>query len=171
MDTDLYDDLEKPDAISITAYGVWHNGGNSYTIAGGYSDTGDPGGNGLDHGYLVDWDSVTKVASNWTDYNYKNLSDSDYITHFEGITSDGSGGYNLVADSALSSFSDNFILAAFINVKRISGLGSAFGKAIWTDLVSPYSRVMSGNTVYLRNALGIYISEGITSSYVATLPD
>ena len=44
-----YFDIIKPGAVSITAYGVWHNGGNSYTICGGYSDLNLLG---LDIGYI-----------------------------------------------------------------------------------------------------------------------
>jgi hypothetical protein len=29
-------------AKTLTAYGIWHNGGRSYTIAGGYSDPNPP---------------------------------------------------------------------------------------------------------------------------------
>ena len=29
-----YTNLTKPGAVSITAYGIWYNGGSSYTIAG-----------------------------------------------------------------------------------------------------------------------------------------
>src|SRR5262249_45749114 len=38
-----------PGAPSTTAYGIWYNGGSSYTIDGGY-------GSGTDvHGYMVDY--------------------------------------------------------------------------------------------------------------------
>src|SRR6185436_5138971 len=33
-----YYDIIKPGAQSITAYGIWYNGGESYTICGGYTE-------------------------------------------------------------------------------------------------------------------------------------
>src|SRR5436305_14756218 len=61
-------ELIKP-SVSITAYGIWYNGGTGYTIAGGHSD-GNP--NGIDHGYLANWDSATQQASDWTRYDFDN---------------------------------------------------------------------------------------------------
>ena len=36
-------DIVYPGSTSTTAYGIWYNGGTSYTIAGGYSMLGSPG--------------------------------------------------------------------------------------------------------------------------------
>src|SRR4029079_2371190 len=34
-------DIVYPGSTSTTAYGIWHNGGTSYTICGGYTVLGD----------------------------------------------------------------------------------------------------------------------------------
>src|SRR5207249_4800037 len=70
-------------AKTLTAYGIWYNGGTSYTIAGGYSD---PGSTGLDqHSYLVHWDSATQTARDWTSYDFRNGHTRVLISHFDGI--------------------------------------------------------------------------------------
>lgn len=157
--------ITKPKAKSITAYGVWHNGGTSYTIAGGYSDADLKG---ISTGYLVDWDSSTHEFSNWTRFNYKNQPVESVISHFEGITTDGHGGYNLSADAA-DAKTLTTIHATFVHVSR-SVVGS-FGVATWTDLVYPDSSLMSANTVYQNNVLGVYSTSGSSAinSYIATV--
>src|SRR5262249_20622373 len=81
-----------PQWISITAYGIWYNGGTSYTIAGGYSETNS---GGIDHGYLVNWDSATQTASGWTKYDFENGQINVQVSHFDGITTDNQGGFYL----------------------------------------------------------------------------
>lgn len=163
--TKQYFDLTKIGAKSITAYGIWYNGGTSYTIAGGYSDLVQ----GLTNGYLVDWDSVTNTATNWTTFNYLNEPLNSIISHFEGITSDGSGGYNLVSDVGSATTITNGTGVAFVNVPRNSN--GTFGTASWTNIAYPNASFMSGNTVYQKNVLGVYKLNGGTSvySYLATI--
>jgi len=166
--TNTYFELSKPNAVSITAYGIWYNGNTIYTIAGGYSDVDHEG---LDIAYLVDWDTKFNTASNWTSYTYNNQP--SVLTHFEGITTDGEGGYNLVADwGALDENGDPIGAAgaAFVNVPRTDTNG--FGTATWTDFSYPGSSITSGNTVYTNHALGIYKTPGseIANGYVATFP-
>lgn len=164
-----YYEISKPrGTISITAYGIWHNGGNSYTIAGGYSNAN---AQGISNGYIVDWNSSTHVFSNWTTYNYKNQPLLSIISHFEGITTDGHGGYNLAADTGEISSLKNGTGAAFVHVTRIGAAGP-LGVAQWTDLNYPNSILMSANTVYQNNVLGVYLTSNSIStehSYVATV--
>src|SRR6185312_10051333 len=52
-----------PGSVSDTAYGIWHNGGTSYTICGGYSNlsvnnVGDQN-HPIGQAYLVDYDAAT----------------------------------------------------------------------------------------------------------------
>ncbi|RTL10655.1 MAG: hypothetical protein EKK54_10135 [Neisseriaceae bacterium] len=159
-----YTNLTKPGAVSITAYGIWYNGGTSYTIAGGYSDAN---ARGITTGYLVDWDSATNTASHWTSFNYLNQPVNSIVSHFEGITTDGNGGYNLAADVALAS---GVAGAAFVNVPR--NADGTFGTASWTNIAYPGASIISANTVYQNNILGVYIPTGSSSvySYLATLP-
>ena len=163
IESDTYSELVKPGAVSITAYGIWHNGGSSYTIAGGYTELGHS------TGYLVDWNSAARTASNWTSFKYKNAEQEPaLLSHFEGITSDGDGGYNLasdllVADTGLA------VQATFVHVPRTAS--GSFGEAMWTDLAYPDSTLTSANTVYQRIVLGIYqTGTGVSSGYVATVP-
>jgi hypothetical protein len=159
-----YINLVKPGAVSITAYGIWYNGGTSYTIAGGYSDAN---ARGITTGYLVDWDSATNTTSHWTSFNYLNEPANSIVSHFEGITTDGNGGYNLAADVALAS---GVAGAAFVNVPR--NADGTFGTASWTNIAYPGANVISANTVYQNNILGVYVPQGSTSvyPYLATLP-
>jgi hypothetical protein len=159
-----YINLTKPGAVSITAYGIWYNGESSYTIAGGYSDAN---ARGVTTGYLVDWDSATNTASHWTSFNYLNEPANSIVSHFEGITTDGNGGYNLAADVALAS---GMAGAAFVNVPR--NADETFGTASWTNIAYPGASVISANTVYQKNILGVYVpSENTTVyPYLETLP-
>lgn len=156
-----YVEIVKSGAVSLTAYGIWHNGGTSYTIAGGYSDVNN---DGLDIAYLVDYDSSTETFSNMTSFTYNNQA--SVVTHFEGITTDTNGGYNLVADSLIGTD----IVASFVNVPRSNS--GTFGTASWTPYDYPNSSLTSANTVYLNYALGIYQVEGSNAAhgYVTTIP-
>lgn len=163
IDRDVYTELVKEGALSLTAYGIWHNGGTSFTIAGGYTDVA------MAVAYLVDWDSATQRASNWTTYRFKNQSrPATLLTHFEGITSDGSGGYNLAADALLVQ-GGPVIGAALAHVRRTRS--GAFDKATWTTISYPDSTLTSANTVYQEDVLGIYQpgAGGISSGYVAVV--
>jgi hypothetical protein len=44
--------------IAETAYGVWHNGGTSYTIVGGYTEVSD-----IERAYILDYDSSTGIIT------------------------------------------------------------------------------------------------------------
>lgn len=144
-------------ALSVTIYGIWHNGGTSYTIAGGYSNLN---AQGLDIGYVADYDLATDTVSHWTDYSYNNLPIDSVVSHFEGITSDGRGGYNLAADvGAIGSLSYGY-QPTFVHITRD---GDGFSPlAVWTDVLYPGALLSSANTVYENNLLGVY-------SYVANL--
>ncbi len=166
--TKTYFTLSKQGAVSITAYGIWYNGGTSYTIAGGYSNLDIQG---LDIGYVADFDSSTNAITNWTSYSYNNLPIDSVVSHFEGITSDGKGGYNLAADvDAIGSLvSGN--QPAFVNISR---LGTGFSSvAKWTDIFYPGAKLASANTVFENNLLGVYSNtSGLdqVNSFVATVP-
>jgi hypothetical protein len=154
--TPAYHELIKPNALSITAYGIWWNGGSSYTIAGGFSDTSH-----VDVGYLVDWDSLSNTASNWHEYYYKNQPLTSIGAHFEGITSDGNGGYNAPSDWA--SVDHLSAGAAFVHIDTQYN-------ATWTDIVYPGADITSANTSYLNSIIGVYQNpnDSVTYGYVAT---
>jgi hypothetical protein len=159
----VFNDLVKPGALSITAYGIWYNGGTSYTITGGYSD---PAGSA---GYLVDWDSSTRTASNWTSFSDPNqVGTATLLTHFEGITTDGAGGYNLASDQ-VDADSGIVTAAAIANVPRTST--GTFGSGRWREIAYPKSTLTSANSVYQNAIIGIYqLGSDVSSGYVAIIP-
>lgn len=153
ISTKQYYDIVKNKAKSITAYGIWHNGGNHYTICGGYTNLNIK--SGVDSGYLVDWDNKEKKLFNWKSYSFNNNPLKAIITHFDGITSDGCGGYNLTGDwIGIKSHEEN--LAFFAHVKR-NKCNKSFEKARWLSISYPLmGSKTSGNTVYKNNVLGVY---------------
>jgi hypothetical protein len=159
-------ELKRPviPSVSITAYGIWYNGGTSYTIAGGYSDANPLG---IDHGYLAHWDSVTQQASDWTSYDFDNGPHTHVeVSHFDGITTDNQGGFYLTGEWA----GDQQQLGGFFaHVRRVPH--SAFGDARWRDIEYPSSVITTGNTVFENNVFGIYFVnlDSPFSGYVATV--
>jgi len=159
-------------AKTLTAYGIWYNGGTSYTIAGGYSD---PGSTGLDqHSYLVHWDSATQTATDWTSYDFHTDHTRVLISHFDGITTDNQGGFYLTGTWEGEANVGGF----FAHVPRMPH--RPFGDAVWKDIEYPSSRrahvnITTGNTVFENNVLGIFTSipnpgPGVLQGYVATVP-
>ncbi len=94
-------DVVYPGSKSDTAYGIWYNGGTSYTICGGYSlnpvnnftNQNQP----IGQAFLVDYDSATGKFSHWASFSYP--FGNNFVTHFEGISSTENGVYTLNADS------------------------------------------------------------------------
>lgn len=142
-------------AYTTTLYGIWHNGGSSYTLAGGCSFDGPEN---LSQGFLVDWDSETKETSNWKMYQYLDKDLKTLITHFEGITADGNGGYNLPSDSVdfdLRNETPLQVSAAMVNIKREED--GTFSDATWIPISYPMTgAITSANTAYKNNILGVY---------------
>jgi hypothetical protein len=165
--TNTYYSFNKPGgSASITLYGVWYNGGTSYTLTGGYSTVAE---SGINIGFIADWDSTKpNEVANFTTLNYNNLPASEMGTHFEGITSDDNGGYNLAADWNAPGQKTTPALA---HVAR--NADGTFATATWTPFnYYPGSTWTSANTVYKNYILGLYQSGNPTvdSGYVATIP-
>jgi len=159
--------------LTITAYGIWYNGGTSYTIAGGYSD---PDFSGLDqHSYLVNWDTATQppTLSGWTKYDFENGHTRVEISHFDGITTDNQGGYYLTGTWEGEGRFGGF----FAHVRPMPH--RAFGDAHWREIFYPsfpmhHVDVTTGNTVFENNVLGIFTSvpepsPGQLQGYLATV--
>lgn len=151
--TGEYFDVRKDGAFSITAYGVWHNGKQSYTICGGYTNLDHT--SGVDTGYVVDWDNKNRKFSNWRVYNYGNDPVKALITHFDGITSDGKGGYNLTGDW-IGADNGSPGLGFIANVRRRPN--GKFKKARWNSIAYPNELVTSGNSVSMYIVIGVYTS-------------
>ncbi len=159
-------EITKAGAVSITAYGIWYNSPGQYTIAGGYFSPPVGTAKPVEHAYLVNYASATRTLSGWRSYDYGNRTSGDLITHFDGITPDGNGGFNLTGDrvgvGALTR-GEGF----FANVGRTSS--GAFKAATWKPVKYPSSVVTSGNSVYQQSVIGIYVMSGSTvvSPYIA----
>lgn len=123
-------DLNPPGSLSVTAYGIWHNGDNtstSYTIAGGYSNLSSTG---IDAGYLVGYDSATHAFSHFTTLEFDNQPLTALISHFDGITGTADG-YNLTGDFIRGETEGAF----FAHVaRRVNG---SFAEAHWTKVAYP----------------------------------
>jgi hypothetical protein len=148
--------------MSVTAYGIWQNGGSgstSYTIAGGYSDLNSFG---LDAGYLLDYDTSTGFGA-LRSFNFDNAPISSLVPHFDCITGTADG-YNLTGDYVQGASKGAF----FASVGRLGDGG--FGAAHWQPVAFPGADVhlTSGNTVIDATVLGIYVDGDGPHSYLAT---
>jgi len=157
ISTKEFTEIAAEGAYSTTLYGIWHNGGTSYTLAGGCSFEG---AGDVSQAFIVDWDSTTKTPSNWKMYQYLNQNIKSVVTHFEGITSDGSGGYNLPSDWVSVDPSNETPVStagAFVHIRRNED--GTFSDAEWTELQYPLNTVTltSANTAYENNILGLYV--------------
>jgi hypothetical protein len=153
MITEKYYNIISADSISITAYGVWHNGGHSYTICGGYTT------NTLTNvAYIADWNNETHELSNWQIYQFDNDPVKASITHFDGITKGcGDGKYNLTGDYLKVNGTEE--IAFFAKVKRNED--ETFDPiAKWSVVAYPDEDVTSGNSVYKDVVIGVYSSVG-----------
>ena len=150
-----------PGSDSDTAYGIWYNGGTSYTICGGYSpqsvnnmnDQNQP----IGQGYLVDYDSATGQFSHCTSISYPNSpAGTTSLTHLEGISEVKKGVYSLAADSIQSGSNSSTPYASFVTVRR--NRDGSFGPATWVvpDL-KPFGTTgrVSANSVYGNKVVGI----------------
>jgi len=158
-----------PGSASNTAYGIWHNGGTSYTIAGGFANS--PINNllnprvPLSQALLVDFDSATGQFSNWKSFTYTSPSSgASGITHFEGISGVERGTYTLAAVAATEAGA----VAGFVTVRR--NADGSFGDMQWTDLEPP---VVGGSafadSVYGNAVVGIDPSNTGVNTYQATI--
>jgi hypothetical protein len=153
--TEEFQEIAVDGAHSTTLYGIWHNGGTSYTLVGGCSFDGPEN---LSQAFIVDWDSETQETSNWSMYQYLDENVKSLVTHFEGITTDGEGGYNIPCDWVAFDKKDSTPLetsGAFVNIKR--NTDGTFASPTWVPLKFPVNGAMtSANTAYKNNILGVY---------------
>jgi hypothetical protein len=145
-----------------TAYGVWQNGdssSSSYTIAGGYKS-----GNGINVGFLLDYDARGGVFGGPADFNFDNQP--GIVTHFEGITG-VPGGYTLAAMYKLPGQKELAVAFAAV-VRRSDG---TFGVPTWVQIPSLVSQgLFIGNSILGNNLIGVYQpASGGLQSYLATV--
>lgn len=164
-------DIVFPGSKSNTAYGIWHNGENRYTIVGGYSPLGvnnfDDQGRPIGLGYMVDYDSRTGEFNHWASFEYPN--GVNFVTHFEGISSVEKGVYTLSADSVQAG-TNNPAQGSLVTVRR--NTDETFGPAVWQDLnyagVDPSTTVTSSNSVYGNQVVGVVFGAGAPFSFQST---
>jgi len=146
IDTGTYTNNNLPGAISTTAYGIY--GGK---IAGGYSTLTDKDGPVFEHGYIYD-----QATGTYTTHDHPGA----IATHFEGITGAGRAGeYNLVTNWITA---DGETHPAVLHV-------AADGTETWYEIDIP-GEVVSSNSAYGPNVVGIYILNGELNGYLATIP-
>lgn len=134
---------------SISTYGIWHNHGSNYTIAGGYLK------NKKNRAFMADWDCESGKFSNWTSYKFNN-SNSSIGTHFDGITGIGNGIYNLTGNYVNEGGSQAFFCTVNRNTNSVK----------WITVYYPESEITSGNTVIDNKTYGVYAKNGKVSGYV-----
>lgn len=161
-----YYDITNSDAISITAYGIWYNGGCSYTICGGYTS------NALKNvGYIVDWDNKTHTFKNWQTYYYDNDQCKAQVTHFDGITvGPTKNTYNLTGDWKDSD--SPYELAFIAQVKRDCD-GKFYENAKWGNIEYPCDVTTSGNSIYKKTVIGVYTTaqNNSVNGYISNIKD
>ena len=157
--------IADPDgAKSVTAYGIWQNSLTDYTIAGGLSDVTSEG---LDEGYLANYDASTGLITNYKTFNYNNAPLSSIVSHFDGITITATG-FNLTGDYTILAPGGG--LGAFFASVTVLPDGS-FSDAVWTDVTIDSATFISGNTVLGESVLGIYTGTNGTLSYIVAVPE
>lgn len=156
---EIFYPIVKANALGITAYGIWHNGGNSYTICGGFTGASLPQ---AENAYLVDWDSKTNRFKNWRSFSYANDPIKSLRTHFDGLNSDGHGGFYLTG-IALGVASGSVDFGFFAHARK--GASSAR----WALLQFPGGIGTTGNSVYKRVTIGVYTSivDQTTNGYIS----
>jgi trimeric autotransporter adhesin len=163
-------DIVYPGATFTTAYGIWYNGGASYTITGGYSVLRNSSPT-IGAGYLVDYNAATGQFSNWTSFNYPNGAiGQNFVTHFEGISSDEKGVYTLSADS-IQSGTTNPAQGSWVTVRR--NTAGSFGAGVWVNLnypgIDPSTALTSADSVAGNQVVGIVIDDSGTFSFQSTV--
>lgn len=164
-------DLVFPDADKThSVYGIWHNGGMHYTVAGGVG--GNVGRNLIEgpvaFGYLMDYDRATGLTSNYQIFSYSitgktrpYFKRNTVITHFEGIWSNGQGLYRLPA--SVTSLSGGLSLGMVVEVARKPS-GAFSDRASWNSIRLSGSSFSTNDSLFGETSIGVV-------QYVQTQPN
>ncbi len=166
---ELVTNIAHPGSVTTSAYGIWYNGGTSYTIVGGFSNHCGTNNNNqttpIGMGYMVDYDSATGRFSHWKAFTYPN--GTNVLTHFEGISSPAPGVYTLAADS-IQVGKTHLTQGSWLEVKR--NPNGTFGKAHWVNLNYPGIHGWTSNDSVAGNqVVGIAIGNTGVLTYQATV--
>jgi hypothetical protein len=158
-----------PFSKSNTAYGIWYNGGTSYTIVGGFSRLGVNNMSDqtapIGTGYIVDYNSATGRFTHWKALTYPN--GFNLLTHFEGISSTQPGVYQLAADS-IQIGTNHITQGSWVTLAR--NRDGSFGKSSWVNLNYPGVQGWTSNDSVAGNqAVGIVIGNTGELTYQATV--
>ena len=157
-------DLGGSRSSQTTLYGIWQDGGGKsriYTLAGGSKASG------VQRAFLMNYNERTQTFGKPKYFSYGNAR--ALVTHFEGITA-VPGGFHLVAISSAQEASMAFVPA---NIRH-----GFFGAARWypanvatSSLCPDGCSIVTGNTVYRNQVMGLYIPTGATAphTYLATI--
>ena len=156
-----------PGSTGSSAYGIWYNGGTSYTICGGYNDLPQVGKASFG-AYLVDYDSATGLFTHWTSFSDPNAPiGQNLATHFQGISSTEAGVYTLGANSVQPG-SGTVLVASLASVRR--NPDGSFGPAVWTNLSDPNLQApLTADAVEGNQVVGIGLTTSGIVSYQATV--
>jgi hypothetical protein len=170
-------DINFPGSISDTAYGIWYNGGTSYTIVGGFSNRAvNNMGNQdapLGTAYMVDYNSAAGPRghfSNWKAFKYPD--GFNFLTHFQGISSPAPGVYTLSADS-IQLGTRHLAQGSWVVVQRKPN--GTFGNGTWVNLHYPgVAGWTSNDSVFGNQIVGFVLGKstggsGAMLSYQATV--
>lgn len=122
--------------VSISAYGVWQNEGDSYTIVGGLATS--PENPDLTVAFVVDWNNTTRILSNWRTFQ----SPDALASHFEGI-SGVCKGYTLAGQSAQYPY--------FVTLRK--------NKIEWIKVDYPDSTLTTSDSVANDILIGSFMTE------------
>ena len=165
-------DVVFPGSLSNTVYGIWYNGGTSYTLCGGYStvvaNNLDDQTRPIGQAYLVDYDSSTGQFSHFKSFSYP--TGINFITHFEGISSVEKGVYTLSADSVQIG-SSNPVQGSWVTIRR--NTDGTFSDGVWVNLnvpgYNPTTFISSSNSVFGNQVVGVVIGPGTFVPFQATI--
>lgn len=145
-----------------TAYGVWQNSADSYTIVGG-SQIG-----GINKAFVLDY-VLSSSSFGTPTYFAPRGEGADIVSHFEGVSGLGNGSYSLVG-MTLDSGSNPTGVDYGVVTRNSDG---SFSHGGWVAIAVPDASMTTGNTVIDDIALGIYTSSTSTgvAAYVATVPE
>lgn len=158
--------IQFPNSTTTTTYGIWFNGGNSYTLVGGYSQNFIPIesiylSNGIirpiGSAFIVDYDSETNTFSNWTSIDFQN-NISSFLTHFEGIYGNEDGTYSINADVLNLSVSP-IPQGYFLTVSRNDKNEFETNFENWVKLNYSSKGTSSSNSVANNKVVGLFIGE------------
>ena len=165
-------EINYPGSTSNTVYGIWYNGGTSYTLCGGYSNDAVEitdvytkiGIKPIGNAYIVNYDSYTNLFTNWISINFS--KDTNILTHFQGISKDLDS-YQLCSDSintgdvfnvgnwlnAEVDMVGNFYITDIINIKYPLPLTSTTANSVSGNIIVGTYFDVNENTIAFQSVI------------------